>query len=202
MGNQQHWEERYRGTEPEKLTWYQAHPEQSLRWITANCKPEQALIDIGAGASTLVDHLLELGYGDITLLDLSAQSLQESRARLGSRADQLQLITADITNWLPIKEYVLWHDRAVFHFLTDATDRAAYKKSLLAGLPVGGILIMATFAISGPEKCSGLPIVQYSAESLQVELGPQFKLLETLQEQHPTPAGNSQLFNWCLFRRK
>jgi len=202
MGKQQHWEERYQGTKPEKLTWYQPRPVQSLQWITANCTPDQPLIDIGAGASTLADHLLDAGYGDITLLDLSAQSLRESRDRLGACADQLKWISADITRWLPTKEYALWHDRAVFHFLTDAADRAAYKLALLAGLPAGGTLIMATFAVDGPEKCSGLPIVQYSAESLQAELGPQFELLESLQEQHPTPAGNSQLFNWCLFRRK
>ena len=201
MAKQQHWEDRYKGTKPEKLTWYQPRPVQSLQWITANCAHDQALIDIGAGASTLADHLLDAGFNDITLLDLSAQSLCESRNRLGARAHQLKWITADISNWMPGRKYVLWHDRAVFHFLTEARHRTAYKQALLAALPADGILVMATFAIGGPEKCSGLPIVQYSATSLQAELGPHFELLETRQEQHPTPAGNSQLFSWCLLQK-
>ncbi len=196
----QHWEKRYVGTEPEKLTWYQPRPEQSLNWIMANSTPEQAVLDVGAGASTLTDHLLDAGYSNITLLDLSEESLQESRRRLAQRADQVQWIPADITQWQPTQQYALWHDRAVFHFLTEAKDRAAYKQALHAALQKDGILIMATFAIGGPEKCSGLPIVQYDAESLLAELGQGFELLDNLLEQHPTPAGNNQLFNWCLFR--
>lgn len=197
----QHWDNRYGETPTEKLTWFQSQPQPSLDWIKANCPHGSAVIDIGAGASVLVDHLLEAEYTDVSLLDLAEPALQISRQRLGGKAKQVSWLTADITEWLPTRKYSLWHDRAVFHFLIDAADRTAYKQALLTALPVRGMLIMATFAIGGPEKCSGLPIVQYSADSLPTELGPQFKLLETQQEQHPTPAGNSQLFNWFLFKR-
>ncbi len=202
MDKKQHWENRYSGTDADKLTWYQPRPAQSLQWIHQYCDPDQALIDIGAGASTLTDHLLEDGYNNITLLDLSEHSLAESRARLGSNADTVNWITADITNWQAQQKYALWHDRAVFHFLTEAEDRRAYKQALASALQENGILIMATFAIGDPEKCSGLPIVQYNADSLQAELGEQFLLLNHTEEDHPTPAGNSQLFNWCVFRYK
>ncbi len=200
MDKRQHWENRYSSTKADKLTWYQPKPEQSINWIHRHCAKDQALIDVGAGASTLTDHLLEDGYNNITLLDLSEQSLEESRARLGSKAAAVKWIAADITNWQPTEKYDLWHDRAVFHFLTETTDRAAYMQSLATGLKTGGILIMATFAIGGPEKCSGLPIVQYDADKLQTELGSKFLLLESIQENHPTPAGNNQLFNWCVFQ--
>jgi len=201
MDRKQHWENRYQGTSTDKLTWFQTKPELSLRWIKANCKPEQALIDIGAGASTLVDYLLADGYCNISLLDLAESSLQASRDRLEAEANRVHWLVADITAWQPPALYHLWHDRAVFHFLTKASDRAAYKAALLKGLEVGGSLIMATFAPNGPEKCSGLPIVQYSPESLQQELGDGFELQQHLFENHPTPAGNCQLFNWCLFKR-
>lgn len=197
----QHWGDRYRGTYTEKLTWFQSRPQPSLNWVKANCTRESAVIDVGAGASVLVDHLLEENYTDISLLDLAEPALQISRQRLGYKAKRVTWLTADITQWQPARKYSLWHDRAVFHFLISAEDREAYKHALLTGLKVGGTLIMATFALGGPDKCSGLPVVQYDAEKLQAELGNQFELLKTLQEQHPTPAGNSQLFNWCLFKR-
>ena len=202
MDKKQHWENRYTGTEPNNLTWYQPKPNQSLQWIHQYCQPQQALIDVGAGASTLTDHLLEDGYTNITLLDLSEQSLQQSRSRLGNKANKVKWITADITSWQPSQKYALWHDRAVFHFLTEAGDRTTYKQALAAGLQANGILIMATFAIGGPKKCSGLPIVQYNAKTLQTELGDQFQLLQSTQENHPTPAGNEQLFSWCVLRFK
>ncbi|MCF6225288.1 MAG: class I SAM-dependent methyltransferase [Xanthomonadales bacterium] len=197
----QHWLDRYQGAATEKLSWFQSQPQPSLNWIRANATLNSAVIDIGAGASVLVDHLLEENYTDISLLDLAGAALQISRQRLGLKAERVIWLTADITQWQPSRTYSLWHDRAVFHFLTSVEDREAYKRALLAGLEIGGTLIMATFALGGPQKCSGLPIVQYDAEKLQAELGDQFELLESLQEQHPTPTGNSQLFNWCLFRR-
>ncbi len=202
MDKKQHWEKRYSDTDTDKLTWYQPRPVQSLKWIHQYCDQSQALIDVGAGASTLTDHLLEDGYTNITLLDLSEKSLEESRVRLGSKASAVKWIAADITNWQAQQKYALWHDRAVFHFLTEAEDRAAYKQALASALEDNSILIMATFAIGGPEKCSGLPIVQYDAKTLQAELGKQFQLLEHSQEDHPTPAGNSQAFNWCVFKYK
>ncbi len=197
----QHWDNRYGATLAEKLTWFQSRPQPSLNWVRANCPRRAGLIDIGAGASVLVDHLLDDAYSDISLLDLAEPALQITRQRLGNKAKRVTWLTADITRWQPARKYSLWHDRAVFHFLTKTADRAAYKQALSAGLPVGGTLIMGTFAIGGPDKCSGLPIVQYSPASLKAELGDQFELLESKEQVHSTPAGSSQLFNWCLFRR-
>jgi len=202
MDTKKHWENRYETTEAEKLTWYQSKPSVSLGLIEKSCTPQEALLDVGAGASTLVDHLLERGFTDVTLLDLSESALNTTRSRLGARGEQVNFIATDITSWEPAQQYSLWHDRAVFHFLTESQDREAYKLALLSGLKPGGTLVMGTFAIGGPEKCSGLPIRQYDQARLEEFLGPDFVCQGTQLEEHPTPAGNTQLFHVASFQRK
>ncbi len=157
------------------------------------------LIDIGGGASTLVDALFDAGYTAITVLDVSASALAHARERLGDRAEQVEWYEADVTVFDPPHRFQLWHDRAVFHFLTDKADRTGYVETLKNTLQAGGHAIIMTFAIGGPKKCSGLEIVQYDAEKLCSELGPGFDLLDTGLDVHITPAGGEQKFAWFRF---
>jgi trans-aconitate methyltransferase len=143
---------------------------------------------------------LQLGF-EVTVLDIADAALEVSRRRLGAAARMVDWQVADITTWRPARRYDLWHDRAVFHFLTAEADRAAYKAALRTGLKAGGWLVMATFAEDGPEKCSGLAVQRYSAESLQAELGSGFELKRHERESHLTPWGSAQMFTWTLFRR-
>lgn len=198
-----HWEGIYRDKSPLEVSWYQLAPTLSGELILASgVGREAALIDVGGGASTLVDHLLDAGYTDISVLDISAQALAHARRRLGARADAVTWLEADITRFAPPRAYRLWHDRAVFHFLTDAADRARYRVALGRGLAAEGQLIIGTFAPGGPERCSGLPIVQYDTARMQAELGSGFELLETRGETHRTPSGKDQLFNFFRFVRR
>jgi trans-aconitate methyltransferase len=159
------------------------------------------VIDIGGGASRLADALLELGYSHITVLDIAAAALEKSQARLGPKAAQIAWLVADITQWQPPQTYALWHDRAVFHFLTEAADRAVYKRALLAGTQAGSHVVIASFAPDGPERCSGLPVRRYSPQSLQAELGADFRLENSRQDEHRTPGGNIQRFQFSRFIR-
>ena len=149
----------------------------------------------------LVDRLIDNGWRDLTVLDIAESALAVPKARLGDKAKQVQWIAADITTWKPTRAYDIWHDRAVFHFLTEAKQRAAYREALEVGVASGGHVILATFALDGPEKCSNLPVQRHDAISAQREIGPAFKLLDTWPEAHSTPGGNIQKFNWCLFKR-
>ncbi|WP_157957886.1 class I SAM-dependent methyltransferase [Aliidiomarina celeris] len=161
----------------------------------------EPIIDAGGGASVLVDHLLAMGQRNISVLDVSGAALTASRVRLGSEASTIDWIESDIRAFSPTRQYGLWHDRAVFHFLVNAEDRQRYAKALKNALPVSGHLILASFAIGGPEKCSGLPVIQYDAEKLKAELGPGFKLLEERTEAHITPAQKIQEFAYFRFKR-
>ena len=199
---QQHWSRVYREKAPSDVSWYQAEPEPSLRALDRfGAVPSDSLIDIGGGASTLVDALLRRGWLDVTVLDIAAPALETARKRLGSDASKVRWEIADITNWQPISRYDVWHDRAVFHFLTEPDQRAAYRRALSSGVASGGLLIMATFALDGPEKCSGLPVRRYDSASLAAEVAEDFRLIEGWREQHVTPWGTVQSFNWCAFRR-
>jgi ubiquinone/menaquinone biosynthesis C-methylase UbiE len=184
------------------VSWYQSHPDTSLSLIRS-CQIEKnaALIDVGAGASVLVDHLLDEGYLDVTVLDIAKAALDLSRRRLGARADQVRWQVADVTEFLPDRSYDLWHDRAVLHFLTDPELRAAYRAALEQALLPGGHLVVGTFAMDGPTKCSGLEIVQYDAAKLLDLLGPEFILREEQKEAHVTPAGAIQQFAWFVLQR-
>lgn len=192
-----HWEQVYRDKSPLEVSWYQTAPTLSLILIMASSiDRDESLIDVGGGASNLVDNLLACGFSAISVLDISAQALAHARQRLGQRSQQVHWIDADITQFEPTERYALWHDRAVFHFLTEADDRLRYRQALERALKPGGQVIIGTFAPGGPLRCSGLPIVQYDAESLQAEFGADFELVETRSETHQTPSGKDQLFNF------
>ncbi len=197
-----HWEEVYERKAETEVSWFEASPALSLgaieRWAGGLAEP---VIDIGGGASRLADALLERGFKDITVLDLSEAALAAVKARLGERASLCTFIAADVTAWEPQLTYRIWHDRAAFHFLTDPEDRDAYRERLLKGLGAGGHAVIGTFALDGPEKCSGLPVVRYDATTLAKALGPRFVTIETQAHDHVTPAGNLQKFQFTVFRR-
>lgn len=196
---QPHWENVYQSKDAASVSWFQAFPEPSLRMIEAAAVvPPAHVIDVGGGASGLVDVLLAKGL-EVTVLDISQSALDVSRQRLGLNAEAPRWIAEDITTWRPSESYDVWHDRAVFHFLTDPEDRAKYFAALRAALKRGGFAILATFAEDGPERCSGLPVRRYSSDDLARELGADFSLLRAEREEHHTPWGASQMFTWTLF---
>lgn len=206
IDTQNHWNARYAGAEPDRLSWFEDRPERSLALIRADVPPGAAVLDVGGGASRLPDALLEAGYSDVTVLDLSEEALSRSRMRLGSRAGEVNWVVSDVTCWTPARTYDLWHDRAVFHFLTDPEDRAAYAGVLKAALVPGGTAIFMTFADDGPEKCSGLPVQRYSPEALAAEidriLPGMMEVRETGRFAHTTPGGADQRFQYVVFRRR
>jgi SAM-dependent methyltransferase len=202
-GRRTHWETVYATKAENEVSWFQDNPAPSLEAIAlTGATPASAIIDVGGGASRLVDHLLALGFVDVTVLDLSAAALDTAKARLGTRAAKARWIVADVTAWQPPASYDIWHDRAAFHFLTDANDRAAYVACLKRALKPGGHAIIATFALDGPERCSGLPVMRYDAESLGRALGREFRLLQTRRHEHATPWGSRQVFQFSVFRRE
>lgn len=191
-----HWEAIYQHKLPTEVSWYQAEPQLSLELIEHAVGKDAAILDVGGGASRLVDCLLAAGYRDLSVLDLSSAALAYAGQRLGERASAVAWVEADITRFTPPRRYDLWHDRATFHFLTEAADRARYVEALRRGLKPGGQLILAAFAVGGPERCSGLNIRQYDAPRLQSELGAGFRLLEERAETHTTPTGKPQTFRY------
>jgi SAM-dependent methyltransferase len=196
-----HWARVYEDKPATDVSWFQPSPEPSLLALDRFCaRPENSLIDIGGGASNLVDALLARGWPDLTVLDIAAPALDVARRRIGPLADRVQWEVADITAWHPARRYDVWHDRAVFHFLTEPGQRQAYRRALVEGLAPNGLAIVATFALDGPEKCSGLPVQRYDPASLAEELGPELTLIQGWREGHVTPWGSSQSFNWCSFR--
>jgi len=200
---QSHWENVYTTKGENEVSWYQQSPAPSFELIMqAGATHASAIIDIGGGASRLVDHLVDHGFEDITVLDLSAAALESARRRLESRADRFHWIVAHATAWEPVKAYDIWHDRAAFHFLTDENDRAAYIARLARGVRAGGHAIIGTFALDGPEKCSGLPVARYDSASLTLALGSEFRLVDTRRHEHATPWGSRQMFQFSVFRRE
>ncbi len=197
-----HWQGVYTAKAETEVSWFQGAPAPSLDLLRlAGAERNCALVDIGGGASLLVDHLLAEGFCDLTVLDLSQAALDKTRARLGAAGAGVAWIAGDATEWTPPKSYDVWHDRAAFHFLTEAADRAAYMKRLRRALRVGGAAIFGTFALDGPEKCSGLPVMRHDAASLAAALGPGFELLDERRHDHHTPAGATQKFQFSTFRR-
>lgn len=197
-----HWDQVYATKGEAEVSWYQDSPAISLAMIrTAGSDRDTAIVDIGGGASRLVDELLKDGYGDLAVLDLSANALEAARKRIGPAASTVDWIVADATTWHPTKTYDVWHDRAAFHFLTDPRDRAAYVERLRSALAPGGQVIIGTFAPDGPEKCSGLPVQRHDSTSLAAELGPEFELVETRSETHRTPWDSTQAFQFSRFTR-
>ena len=198
----QHWEAIYADRPAEAVSWYQREPALSLALIeAAGVAPDDPVIDVGGGAALLVDRLLERGFSRVTVLDLAGSALAAARARLGPLQERVDWVVADATAWRPPPAaYALWHDRAVFHFLVESAERDGYLRALRRGLAPGGHAVFATFAPSGPQRCSGLPVRRYSAESLAATLGAEFRLLDSRPETHITPAGTPQDFQWCLFQ--
>lgn len=160
-----------------------------------------AVIDVGGGASTLAVELVHRGFGDVTVLDVSARAVDAARSQLGAEADRVDVVVADVLSWKPERRFDVWHDRAVFHFLVDAEDRARYLATLEATLSPGGRVIVATFALDGPEQCSGLPTAHYDESSLVAMFGAGYQLVESRREEHRTPAGGVQPFTWVALRR-
>lgn len=198
-----HWDEVYGTRKFSEVSWYQPVPEVPLRLIGASgIGPEAAIIDIGGGASTLIDHLLDAGFEDLTVLDISDRAFAQSRARLGDRAGCVNWIVADVTAFKPGRRYALWHDRAVLHFLVDDTDRRRYVEALHDAVGPGGHAVISTFGPDGPLRCSGLETQRYDADRMTVLLGPAFELCESAIEMHATPTGGRQQFFYSRWRRK
>lgn len=202
MQRKDHWEHVYETKPTTAVSWFQEHAAQSLRLIMATGLPRSAsIIDVGGGASTLVDDLLAEGYTALSVLDIAAKALEAAQARLGSDAARVNWIESDITSrGLALHGYDLWHDRAVFHFLTTQEQRHAYVQNVLRAVKPGGHVIVSTFAEDGPTQCSGLPVARYSAEGLHAEFGAPFELLRHEREEHRTPSGGTQKFVYCYCR--
>ena len=203
MHAKEHWEKIHSANAPDSVSWYQAHADLSLRMIrSTGISVSAAIVDVGGGASTLVDDLLLAGYTNLSVLDLSASALNKARRRLGAAAEMVNWVEADVTTAsLAVNAFDLWHDRAVFHFLTAPEGRAAYVASVLRSVNLGGHVIVATFAEDGPTRCSGLPVIRYRADELHAEFGKPFSLVSQEREVHRTPAGAEQKFVYCRFRR-
>lgn len=203
LDRKDHWENVYKDKSPQEVSWYVTEPLLSMQMIhNSLLELDAPIIDVGGGASVLVDHLLLEGYSRVSVLDISANALACARKRLGGRADSVEWYEDDVTCFNPPHQYSLWHDRAVFHFLTDEADRQSYVEVLRRALESCGHVIIAAFAIGGPTQCSGLDIVQYDAEKLQAELGEAFELVEEGSELHITPANKEQEFAYFRFVKK
>ena len=203
MNEREHWEKIYLTMPSDKLGWYAPHLETSLTWIRGLCLPKDVyLMDVGGGTSALVNDLISEGYRLITVLDISKNALSSARERLGDKALSVTWLEGNITTVdLPANHYDLWHDRAVFHFLTGPEQQQQYRGNLLRALRPGGHLIIGTFAPEAPPKCSGLPVEQYSADKLERTLGAQFELKRRDKELHITPGGVEQMYLYCHFRK-
>ena len=197
-----HWQAVYTSKRENEVSWFEENPATSLRLIQdAQVSCDAAIIDIGGGASRLVDALLAQGFRSLAVLDISAAALQAAKARLGPQSADVAWIVADVTKWTPARTYDVWHDRAAFHFLTEAADRDAYVERLKTAVVSGGQVIIGTFALDGPEKCSGLFVQRYDAKSLADQLGSSFELADHFTEAHRTPWGAIQHFQFSRFRR-
>ena len=203
MTGKNHWEKVYAGKRPQQVSWYQEEPSISLELISATGITHSGkIIDVGGGASVLVDRLLDTGFKDVTVLDVSSKAIAYAKERLGERAANVNWIEADITEWKALQAYDFWHDRAVFHFLTQAHDRKKYTACLEQSVRPSGHAMIAAFSLSGPSQCSGLDVERYSPEKMTRELGDSFDLVNHCEEVHVTPWNAQQRFVYCLFRKK
>ncbi len=202
-GDGDHWDQIYDSRPATELSWYQRHPETSLRLIEeAASGRSAAVVDVGSGASELVDALLARGFTDVTLVDISRRALETVRSRLGSEARRVSFVNQDLLMWIPERRYDVWHDRAVFHFLTEREDRDRYVEIVTDAIGTGGFLILGTFAEDGPTSCSGLPVRRYSADELADVFAQSFSVVGHEREEHLTPSGTAQSFTWVVLRRK
>lgn len=194
-----HWDSRYADIGDTAVSWFQPIPQVSLDLIASISGPVDSVVDVGGGASRLVDHLLAKGYHDLTVVDLSQESLSASRERVGQAP--VHWVQTDIRDWQPDRTFHVWHDRAAYHFLTDVQDQQRYWTLVRESLPVGGHVVVATFADDGPEMCSGLPVQRYSEQDLVAAMGESFTPVATQREEHVTPSGGTQSFVWVVARR-
>lgn len=198
-----HWERIYQKHSPTEVGWYQSYPERSLKLIyNTGADTDSSIIDVGGGTSTLAKHLLDKGYEKLAVLDISGNSIERAKSQLDEKSREINWIEADVTKFSFTEQYDIWHDRAVFHFLTKAEDRKGYITSLNQALKLNGHLIIATFSLDAPPKCSGLSVVRYSSETLQSELGDNFILAEAVVEDHVTPSWVKQNFIFCRFIKR
>ena len=198
-----HWEQFYATHQEQNLSWFESVPALSLQMIQRGARGKNdSIIDIGGGNSRLVDSLLAEGFHSVAVLDVSSKALAIAQARLGERAVEVQWIVSDVLGWKCASAFDVWHDRAAYHFLTDAADRATYAALASNAVRSGGVLIVATFALDGPRSCSGLPVYRASAEMIAVDFAPQFELAESIPHEHTTPSGNVQRFQVSRLRRK
>jgi ubiquinone/menaquinone biosynthesis C-methylase UbiE len=198
---QTHWQGVYTTKSDIEVSWYEEAPDLSLTLLhEAGLMPGMSVIDIGGGVSRLVDALVDAGQAHVSVLDLSSAALGAAKSRLADTA-HVQWVVSDVTVWTPDREYDLWHDRAAFHFLTTVVDQQAYVRVLARALKIGGKAVIGTFAMDGPEKCSGLPVARYDSESLQAVLGEQFRLATTRRHEHTTPWGTVQKFQFSTFEK-
>ncbi|HZK82334.1 MAG TPA: class I SAM-dependent methyltransferase [Humisphaera sp.] len=200
MDRQAHWDTIYTTKAATSVSWYEPAPVVSMELITSVASNQNSVIDVGAGASLLVDRLVSAGFDRVAVLDISASALQEAKSRLGQQAARIQWIVADITTADSIGQFDVWHDRAVFHFLTAVADRRKYVELAERTVPVGGHLIVGTFALDGPAKCSGLEVCRYDSHRLAAEFAPAFKLVGDLTHKHTTPWGALQKFTFATFQ--
>ncbi len=203
MEKKEHWENVYATKSQDQMSWYHDHLDNSLELIIqTSVGKDPAIIDVGGGSSTLVDDLLDRGFADVSVLDISGAAIAKSKERLGASAQVVNWIVSDITEAdLPDDRFDVWHDRAVFHFLTYPDDRRKYVDLVMRALKPNGHLIVAAFGLEGPQKCSGLDVVRYSSETMQGEFGEQFQLIQSLDETHNTPFGTTQEFIYCYFKK-
>ncbi len=199
---QSHWEKAYRRLLPEKMGWYQDRPEQSLRLIQqTDLDPTATIIDVGGGTSRLALALLDAGYSKSTVLDISHDALKKAQEQMGAKKGNIEWIVADLLSCDDMGLFDLWHDRAVFHFLTEKKEQEKYLATLERSLAPGGYVVISTFAPDGPTRCSGLPVLRYCAETLQHRFGKRYSLITSTPERHTTPEGGVQPFVYCLFQR-
>lgn len=196
-----HWENVYTTKQTTEVSWFEAEPTTSLHLLEHMLPQGGKIIDVGGGASFLVDRLVSKGNWDVTVLDISSTAIGHSQRRLGDAKSKVSWICADITETKQLKTYDVWHDRAVFHFLTNPIDRQAYLDRLNESLGSGGYFIVATFAPDGPEKCSGLPVCRYSPEELEATLGCAFKIVSSSHHNHLTPSAKTQRFTFAVFQK-
>lgn len=199
MDTQAHWERVYGTKAPTEVSWFSPHLQTSLSLIERVAGERSAsIIDVGGGESTLIDDLIARGYSNVTVLDISRTAIEHTKQRLGSASDGVKWLIADITQAdLPARSYDVWHDRAVFHFLTERAERLSYVRQVASAVRSGGHVIVGAFGPEGPNKCSGLDVMHYDAESLHGEFGPRFRLIGSSKELHETPSGSTQQFLYC-----
>jgi 2-polyprenyl-3-methyl-5-hydroxy-6-metoxy-1,4-benzoquinol methylase len=199
MNAQAHWDQVYNSKAPDEVSWFRPHLDSSLALIERVARDRSSsIVDVGGGESTLVDDLIARGYANITVLDVSETAIKHTKRRLGKDGHDVSWLVGDITSAeLPPRCYDVWHDRAVFHFLTEPWQRLAYVRQVASAVILGGHVVIGTFGPQGPDKCSGLDVMRYDADSLHAEFGPRFRLIESSQELHQTPLGATQQFLYC-----